>query len=202
MPRRTTRTTVTAIFRLFYDTVKGGDFRSREANVYRLAQLSLNIIDQAVAQGVPFAREYGGLLANRSFGGAQVSRTFYARGQTGQQLLLGAYQALERQVADGSVEISTRHEMLDVIVVDGVGARDRLTATWSRGRSSRSRPTRSSWPPAATRTSSSSRRTRSTATSRPRGGHTVGAPASRTRATRRSTRRAFRRRATTSRSSR
>jgi succinate dehydrogenase / fumarate reductase flavoprotein subunit len=109
-----------SIFRLFYDTVKGGDFRSREANVYRLAQISLNIIDQAVAQGVPFAREYGGLLANRSFGGAQVSRTFYARGQTGQQLLLGAYQALERQVRAGKVEMNTRHEMLDVIVVDGV----------------------------------------------------------------------------------
>ena len=109
-----------SIFRLFYDTVKGGDFRSREANVYRLAQVSLNIIDQAVAQGVPFAREYGGLLANRSFGGAQVSRTFYARGQTGQQLLLGAYQALKRQVALGMVELHTRHEMLDVVVVDGV----------------------------------------------------------------------------------
>jgi succinate dehydrogenase / fumarate reductase flavoprotein subunit len=109
-----------SIFRLFYDTVKGGDFRSREANVYRLAQISLNIIDQAVAQGVPFAREYGGLLANRSFGGAQVSRTFYARGQTGQQLLLGAYQALERQVHDGTVDVSTRHEMMDVVVVDGV----------------------------------------------------------------------------------
>jgi succinate dehydrogenase flavoprotein subunit len=109
-----------SVFRLFYDTVKGGDFRSREANVYRLAQVSLNIIDQAVAQGVPFAREYGGLLANRSFGGAQVSRTFYARGQTGQQLLLGAYQALKRQVALGMVDMHTRHEMLDVVVVDGV----------------------------------------------------------------------------------
>ena len=108
-----------SIFRLFYDTVKGGDFRSREANVYRLAELSLNIIDQAVAQGVPFAREYGGLLANRSFGGAQVSRTFYARGQTGQQLLLGCYQALERQIAAGTVKMYNRHEMLDVIVVDG-----------------------------------------------------------------------------------
>jgi succinate dehydrogenase / fumarate reductase, flavoprotein subunit len=108
-----------SIHRLFYDTVKGGDFRSREANVHRLAELSLNIIDQAVAQGVPFAREYGGLLANRSFGGAQVSRTFYARGQTGQQLLLGAYQALERQVAAGTVQMHTRSEMLDVIVVDG-----------------------------------------------------------------------------------
>jgi succinate dehydrogenase / fumarate reductase, flavoprotein subunit len=108
-----------SIQRLFYDTVKGGDFRSREANVYRLAQLSLNIIDQAVAQGVPFAREYGGMLANRSFGGAQVSRTFYARGQTGQQLLLGAYQALERQVKAGKVHMHNRHEMLDVVVVDG-----------------------------------------------------------------------------------
>ncbi len=108
-----------SVYRLFYDTVKGGDFRSREANVYRLAELSLNIIDQAVAQGVPFAREYGGLLANRSFGGAQVSRTFYARGQTGQQLLLGAYQALERQVQAGTVQMNVRSEMLDVIVVDG-----------------------------------------------------------------------------------
>jgi succinate dehydrogenase / fumarate reductase flavoprotein subunit len=108
-----------SIHRLFYDTVKGGDFRSREANVHRLAELSLNIIDQAVAQGVPFAREYGGLLANRSFGGAQVSRTFYARGQTGQQLLLGAYQALERQIAMGTVKMHNRTEMLDVIVVDG-----------------------------------------------------------------------------------
>ncbi|MDP2956762.1 MAG: fumarate reductase/succinate dehydrogenase flavoprotein subunit [Longimicrobiales bacterium] len=109
-----------SIFRLFYDTIKGGDFRSREANVYRLAEVSGNIIDQAVAQGVPFAREYGGLLANRSFGGAQVSRTFYARGQTGQQLLLGCYQALQRQVALGTVELFTRHEMLDLVVVDGV----------------------------------------------------------------------------------
>jgi succinate dehydrogenase / fumarate reductase flavoprotein subunit len=109
-----------SVHRLFYDTVKGGDFRSREANVHRLAELSLNIIDQAVAQGVPFAREYGGLLANRSFGGAQVSRTFYARGQTGQQLLLGCYQALERQVAAGTVTEYDRHEMLDVVMVDGV----------------------------------------------------------------------------------
>jgi succinate dehydrogenase / fumarate reductase flavoprotein subunit len=108
-----------SVYRLFYDTVKGGDFRSREANVYRLAEISLNIIDQCVAQGVPFAREYGGLLDNRSFGGAQVSRTFYARGQTGQQLLLGAYQALERQIAAGSVQMFTRSEMLDVVVVDG-----------------------------------------------------------------------------------
>ena len=108
-----------SIYRLFYDTVKGGDFRARESNVYRLAQISLNIIDQCVAQGVPFAREYSGLLANRSFGGAQVSRTFYARGQTGQQLLLGAYQALLRQVAAGKVAMFPRTEMLDLIVIDG-----------------------------------------------------------------------------------
>jgi succinate dehydrogenase / fumarate reductase, flavoprotein subunit len=108
-----------SVYRLFYDTVKGGDFRAREANVYRLAQISVSIIDQCVAQGVPFAREYGGTLANRSFGGAQVSRTFYARGQTGQQLLLGAYQALERQVQAGSVKMYPRTEMLDLIVIDG-----------------------------------------------------------------------------------
>ncbi|MFT4165013.1 MAG: fumarate reductase/succinate dehydrogenase flavoprotein subunit [Microlunatus sp.] len=108
-----------SIYRLFYDTVKGGDFRSRESNVYRLAQVSVEIIDQCVAQGVPFAREYGGLLDNRSFGGVQVSRTFYARGQTGQQLLIGAYQALERQIAAGTVTMHTRHEMLELIVVDG-----------------------------------------------------------------------------------
>ncbi len=108
-----------SIFRLFYDTVKGGDFRSRESNVYRLAQLSLNIIDQCVAQGVPFAREYGGTLDNRSFGGAQVSRTFYARGQTGQQLLLGCYQALLRQVAAGTIRMHPRTEMLDLVVIDG-----------------------------------------------------------------------------------
>ncbi|BBH16624.1 succinate dehydrogenase flavoprotein subunit [Nocardioides baekrokdamisoli] len=108
-----------SVYRLFYDTVKGGDYRARESNVYRLAQESVNIIDQCVAQGVPFAREYGGLLDNRSFGGVQVSRTFYARGQTGQQLLLGAYQALERQVAAGTVEQFTRHEMLEVVIVDG-----------------------------------------------------------------------------------
>ena len=108
-----------SVYRLFYDTVKGGDFRSRESNVYRLAQISLNIIDQCVAQGVPFAREYSGYLDNRSFGGAQVSRTFYARGQTGQQLLLGAYQALERQIGLGQVEMFPRTEMLDLIVVDG-----------------------------------------------------------------------------------
>ena len=108
-----------SIWRLFYDTIKGGDFRSREANVYRLAQISNNIIDQCVAQGVPFAREYGGQLANRSFGGAQVSRTFYARGQTGQQLLLGAYGSLSRQIAAGKVRLFTRREMLDLVVIDG-----------------------------------------------------------------------------------
>ncbi len=108
-----------SVYRLFYDTIKGGDYRSRESNVHRLAEVSVNIIDQAVAQGVPFAREYGGLLANRSFGGVQVSRTFYARGQTGQQLLLGAYQSLSRQISLGNVEMYNRHEMLDVVIVDG-----------------------------------------------------------------------------------
>src|SRR5437868_10856780 len=108
-----------SVYRLFYDTIKGGDFRAREANVYRLAQVSGNIIDQCVAQGVPFAREYGGLLANRSFGGAQVSRTFYARGQTGQQLLLGAYQALCRQIGLGTVQMFPRTEMLDLVTIDG-----------------------------------------------------------------------------------
>ena len=108
-----------SVYRLFYDTIKGGDYRSRESNVYRLAEVSRNIIDQAVAQGVPFAREYGGLLANRSFGGVQVSRTFYARGQTGQQLLLGAYQSLSRQISVGNVEMYNRHEMLDLVKIDG-----------------------------------------------------------------------------------
>jgi succinate dehydrogenase / fumarate reductase, flavoprotein subunit len=120
-----------SVFRLFYDTIKGGDFRSRESNVHRLAEISRQIIDQCVAQGVPFAREYGGLLDTRSFGGAQVSRTFYARGQTGQQLLLGAYQALERQVQAGTVDMFSRHEMLELIVVDGrargIVARDLVT---------------------------------------------------------------------------
>jgi succinate dehydrogenase / fumarate reductase flavoprotein subunit len=120
-----------SIHRLFYDTVKGGDFRSREANVHRLSEISLNIIDQCVAQGVPFAREYGGMLSNRSFGGAQVSRTFYARGQTGQQLLLGAYQALEQEISKGTVEHHSRTEMLDVVVKDGkavgVTVRDLVT---------------------------------------------------------------------------
>ncbi len=108
-----------SVYRLFYDTIKGGDYRSREANVHRLAECSTEIIDQAVAQGVPFAREYGGLLANRSFGGVQVSRTFYARGQTGQQLLIGAYQSLSRQIATGQVEMYNRHEMLDLVMIDG-----------------------------------------------------------------------------------
>src|SRR6185503_11265616 len=108
-----------SVYRLFYDTVKGGDFRAREANVYRLAQISVNIIDQCVALGVPFAREYGGQLANRSFGGAQVSRTFYCRGQTGQQLLLGAYSAMSRQVTAGRVKVHARCEMQDLVVIDG-----------------------------------------------------------------------------------
>src|SRR5215211_7645583 len=108
-----------SVFRLFYDTIKGGDFRSREANVHRLAEVSVNIIDQCVAQGVPFAREYGGLLDTRSFGGAQLQRTFYCRGQTGQQLLLGAYQALSRQIAAGTVKMFPRCELLDLVVING-----------------------------------------------------------------------------------
>src|SRR5512136_1449736 len=120
-----------SVHRLFYDTVKGGDFRSREANVHRLAEVSLDIIDQCTAMGVPFAREYGGTLANRSFGGAQVSRTFYARGQTGQQLLLGVYAALSRQIGCGKVKMFSRTEMLDVVVVDGeakgITVRDLIT---------------------------------------------------------------------------
>jgi len=125
-----------SVYRLFYDTIKGGDYRSREANVHRLAEVSTNIIDQCVAQGVPFAREYGGTLDNRSFGGVQVSRTFYARGQTGQQLLLGAYSALSRQISKGSVKMYNRHEMLDVVMVDGVArgiiARNLLTGQYER----------------------------------------------------------------------
>ncbi|MEO7960998.1 MAG: FAD-binding protein [Ginsengibacter sp.] len=108
-----------SVFRLFYETIKGGDYRAREANVHRLAEVSTSIIDQCVAQGVPFAREYGGLLSNRSFGGTQVQRTFYAAGQTGQQLLLGAYGALERQVSLGNVQMYSRHEMLDIVKIDG-----------------------------------------------------------------------------------
>lgn len=125
-----------SVYRLFYDTVKGGDYRAREANVYRLAEVSVDIIDQCVATGVPFAREYGGLLDNRSFGGTQVSRTFYARGQTGQQLLIGAYQALSRQVSLGTVKLYNRHEMLDVVLVDGkcrgIIARNLLTGELER----------------------------------------------------------------------
>ncbi len=124
------------IWRLFYDTIKGGDYRSREANVYRLAQVANNIIDQCVAQGVPFAREYGGYLDNRSFGGAQVSRTFYARGQTGQQLLLGAYSALMKQYGHGQLNIHTRKEMVDLVLVDGLArgivTRDLITGEFSR----------------------------------------------------------------------
>ena len=108
-----------SVYRLFYDTIKGGDYRSREANVYRLAEVSASIIDQCVAQGVPFAREYGGTLDNRSFGGVQVSRTFYARGQTGQQLLLGAYSALSRQIHKGNIKMFNRHEMVDIVKIDG-----------------------------------------------------------------------------------
>jgi len=125
-----------SVYRLFYDTIKGGDYRAREANVHRLAEVSVNIIDQCVGQGVPFAREYGGLLANRSFGGAQVSRTFYARGQTGQQLLLGAYSALSKQVGAGAVELVTQHEMVDLVVIDGhakgVITRDLVTGAFHR----------------------------------------------------------------------
>ncbi len=125
-----------SVFRLFYDTIKGGDYRAREANVHRLAEVSANIIDQCVAQGVPFAREYGGLLSNRSFGGTQVQRTFYAAGQTGQQLLIGAYQALERQVALGNVKMYSRHEMLDIVMIDdkarGIIARDLVSGELER----------------------------------------------------------------------
>src|SRR6201989_410369 len=125
-----------SIYRLFYDTIKGGDYRSREGNVHRLAEVSVNIIDQCVAQGVPFAREYGGLLSNRLFGGTQVQRTFYAAGQTGQQLLIGAYQALERQVALGNVKMYSRHEMLEIVKIDGkargIIARDLVTGKLQR----------------------------------------------------------------------
>src|SRR6187401_1156390 len=125
-----------SVYRLFYDTIKGGDYRAREANVHRLAEVSANIIDQCVAQGVPFARDYGGLLSNRSFGGTQVQRTFYAAGQTGQQLLLGAYSSLERQIGMGSVKMYARHEMLDVVNIDGkcrgIIARDLITGKLER----------------------------------------------------------------------
>ena len=125
-----------SVYRLFYDTVKGGDYRAREGNVYRLAEVSANIIDQCVAQGVPFAREYGGYLSNRSFGGTQVQRTFYAAGQTGQQLLLGAYSALERQVGIGTVKMYSRHEMLDIVMIEGkargIIARDLISGNLER----------------------------------------------------------------------
>ena len=135
-----------SVFRLFYDTVKGGDFRAREANVYRLAEISANIIDQCVAQGVPFAREYGGKLDTRSFGGVQVQRTFYARGQTGQQLLLGAYQALEEQIAAGTVTMHTRTEVLDIVLVNG-RARGVVTRHLPTGTIESLPPTWSCWPP-------------------------------------------------------
>jgi succinate dehydrogenase / fumarate reductase flavoprotein subunit len=179
-----------SVYRLFYDTVKGGDFRAREANVYRLAELSVNIIDQCVAQGVPFAREYGGYLANRSFGGAQVSRTFYARGQTGQQLLLGAYQALMRQVRAGTVKLFNRYEMLDVVVVNGRAVK-----------SNRTQPMLSFWRPAATATFFISRRTPKRATSPPFGGRINAVRASPIHASPKFTRRACRPAANTSRSS-
>jgi succinate dehydrogenase / fumarate reductase, flavoprotein subunit len=181
-----------SVFRLFYDTVKGGDFRSREANVYRLAELSLNIIDQCVAQGVPFAREYGGLLDNRSFGGAQVSRTFYARGQTGQQLLLGCYQALRRQIAAGTVTMYSRHEMLDLIVTDGrargIVVRDLVTGDIDGPPGRCGGPV----PRAGTATSSTFPQTPRAATSRPSGEPTSAAPVSPTPASPRSTPRASR----------
>ena len=189
-----------SVYRLFYDTIKGGDFRAREGNVYRLAQVSGNIIDQMVAQGVPFAREYGGLLDNRSFGGAQVSRTFYARGQTGQQLLIGAYQQMARQVGLGNVKLWNRMELVDIVVIDGRCRRHRHPRPADRRGDVAQRPRRRAAPPAATATPSSCRRTPWRATSRRRGGPTARAPTSPTRATRRSTRRASRRPTTTSRS--
>ena len=187
-----------SVYRLFYDTVKGGDFRAREGNVYRLAEVSVNIIDQCVAQGVPFAREYGGLLDNRSFGGAQVSRTFYARGQTGQQLLLGAYQALAHQVARGTVELHTRSRDARP---RGEGRSRRPAsspATSPPARCSRGRLTRSPSAPAGTATPTTCRPTPRRATSPPRGGPTSRARSSPTPASRRSTPRASRA-ATTSR---
>ncbi len=189
-----------SVYRLFYDTVKGGDYRAREANVYRLAQLSVNIIDQCVAQGVPFAREYGGLLDNRSFGGAQVSRTFYARGQTGQQLLIGAYQSLMRQVHQKAVKLFARREMLDLVVVDGK-ARGIIVRNLVTGEIER-------YAADAVILATGGYGTRllpldqrgELATSPRRGARTSAAPSSRTPASRRFTRRAFRSAATTSRS--
>lgn len=137
-----------AVYRLFYDTIKGGDYRAREANVYRLAEVSANIIDQCVAQGVPFAREYGGMLANRSFGGVQVSRTFYAKGQTGQQgLLLGAYSSLMKEVHNGTVELHTRTEVEDIVIIDG-RCRGVIAKNLVSGKASSAMPvTLSAWPP-------------------------------------------------------
>ena len=189
-----------SVYRLFYDTIKGGDYRAREANVYRLAQVSVDIIDQCVAQGVPFAREYGGLLDNRSFGGAQVSRTFYARGQTGQQLLLGAYQALMRAVHSYGVQLYPRTEMLDVVVKDGQDRRHRVPRPEHRRSVLDGRGTRSCSPPAATATRSICRPTPRTRTSPRRGAPRRRARTSRTPATRRSTPRASPR-ATSSRAS-
>jgi succinate dehydrogenase / fumarate reductase flavoprotein subunit len=191
-----------SVYRLFYDTVKGGDFRAREANVYRLAQISVNIIDQCVAQGVPFAREYGGLLANRSFGGAQVSRTFYARGQTGQQLLLGAYQALERQIDAGTRAHVPAHRNARPGGDRRTRARNRH-ARPGHGRDRVShRPTQSYSEPAATETSTIFRPTPRVRTAPPSGARTNAARRSRIHASRRFTRRAFRCRATTNPSSR
>ena len=181
-----------SIHRLFYDTVKGGDFRSREANVHRLAEVSVDIIDQCAAMGVPFAREYGGTLANRSFGGAQVSRTFYARGQTGQQLLLGVYAALSRQIGAGKVKMFPRTEMLDVVVDERPRGRHRRARPRHRRDHARTRRTRSCSRPAATATCSTCRRTRRAATSPRPTARTSAAPGSRTRASRRSTRPASR----------
>jgi succinate dehydrogenase/fumarate reductase flavoprotein subunit len=171
--------------------VKGGDFRARESNVYRLAQISLNIIDQCVAQGVPFAREYGGYLDNRSFGGAQVSRTFYARGQTGQQLLLGAYQALERQIGAGQVKMFPRTEMLDLIVVDG-RARGIVTRDLITGKIESTSADAVVLARAATATSITSPPTPRAATPRPSGGRTSAARCSPIPASRRFTPPAFR----------
>ncbi len=191
-----------SIYRLFYDTVKGGDFRARESNVYRLAQVSVDIIDQCVAQGVPFAREYGGLLDNRTFGGAQVSRTFYARGQTGQQLLLGAYQALARQIGLGNVTLHNRSEMLDVVVVDGRAAgivvRDLLTGEIS-SHSAHAVVLATGGYSNAFFLSTNAMACNATAIWR---AHRRGARCSPTRATRRSTRRASPRATSSSRSSR
>ena len=188
-----------SIRRLFVDTMKGGDFRAREANVWRLAETSTNIIDQAVAQGVPFNREYGGMLATRSFGGVLVERTFYCRGQTGQQLLLGAYSALQRQVAEGRAHVhtSTRCWTWSWSTARRAGS---SPATSSPARSSATPPTPSSSPPAATATSTTSRPTRWAATSPPPGAPTGAGPRWRTPASRRSTRPRSRRPASTSRS--